>query len=69
MMKARSYERMRKAQYIIKYRRYTRRGATLNTKECFTPEENNPYPLCIGKDKPECVNCQLRADWEPEDKE
>ncbi len=35
--------------------------------ECFEPEKNNAYPLCIGKDKPECEECQLRADWEPED--
>lgn len=34
--------------------------------ECYTPEENNPYPLCIGGKLPECVNCQLRADWEPD---
>lgn len=31
--------------------------------ECFTPEGNNPYPLCTGKDMPECENCQLRAGW------
>ena len=30
--------------------------------ECFTPEDNNPYPLCVGGNKPECVDCQLRAD-------
>lgn len=35
--------------------------------ECFTPESNNPYPLCVGGNKPECVNCQLRADWDPDD--
>lgn len=35
--------------------------------ECFVPEQNNPYPLCIGQDKPECETCQLRADWEPKE--
>lgn len=35
--------------------------------ECFMPEENNPYPLCVGRDLPDCINCQLRADWEPDD--
>ena len=35
--------------------------------ECFEPEKDNVYPLCIGKGKPECEECQLRADWEPED--
>ena len=35
--------------------------------ECFKPEKDNPYPLCVGKDNPECEECQLHADWEPED--
>ena len=31
----------------------------MNTNpECFTPEGNKPYPLCTGKDMPECENCQ-----------
>ena len=30
--------------------------------ECFTLENNNPYQLCVGGNKPESVNCQLRAD-------
>lgn len=34
---------------------------------CFTPEKDNPYPLCIGKDMGQCKECQLRADWEPDD--
>lgn len=34
--------------------------------KCFLPEKGNPYPLCIGQGKPECEECQLRADWEPE---
>lgn len=34
---------------------------------CFLPEKNNPYPLCAGKDREECEDCQRRADWEPDD--
>ncbi len=42
----------------------------MNTNpECFTPEENNPYPLCTGKDMPECENCQLRAGWNGGDRD
>lgn len=32
---------------------------------CFLPEEHNPYPLCIGRGRTECEECQRRADWEP----
>lgn len=35
--------------------------------KCFTPEPDNPYPLCIGLGNPECEDCQLRAGWEPDD--
>lgn len=35
--------------------------------ECFKAEEGNDYPLCVGGDKAECEECQLRADREPED--
>ena len=35
--------------------------------ECFIPEKDNPYPLCIGRKVLMCENCQLRVDWEPED--
>lgn len=35
--------------------------------ECFAPVKDNPYPLCIGKDMGQCKECQLRADWEPDD--
>lgn len=35
--------------------------------DCFVPEKDNPYPLCIGRKLPECKDCQLRADWESED--
>lgn len=34
---------------------------------CFIPEKDNPYPLCIGQNLEKCKNCQLRVDWEPED--
>lgn len=26
-------------------------------EECFIPEPDNPYPLCIGRGKPECGDC------------
>lgn len=39
----------------------------LFTKDCFSPEKDNSYPLCVGQNKPECEECQLREDWEPED--
>jgi hypothetical protein len=35
--------------------------------ECFEPEKDYPYPLCVGSEKSECMKCQLRANWEPED--
>lgn len=35
--------------------------------ECFIPEENNPYPLCVGKGWKECEECQLRTEYEPKD--
>lgn len=35
--------------------------------QCFVPEKGNPYPLCVGRELPECRDCQLRAEWEPED--
>lgn len=38
-----------------------------NYQDCFIPEKDNPYPLCIGRDEEKCKDCQLRADWEPED--
>lgn len=34
---------------------------------CFTSEKDNPYPLCVGRNRKECEECQLRADWEPDD--
>lgn len=35
--------------------------------EYYIPEKDNPYPLCIGRNLEECKDCQIRADWEPED--
>ncbi len=35
--------------------------------ECFIPEADNPYPLCVGRNLEKCKDCQIRADWEPED--
>lgn len=35
--------------------------------ECFLPEEDNPYPLCVGRNLKKCKDCQMRADWEPEE--
>ena len=29
-------------------------------KECFIPEKDVGYPLCIGRDKLECEECQLK---------
>ncbi len=34
---------------------------------CFIAEKDNPYPLCIGRELLMCEECQLRADWEPND--
>jgi hypothetical protein len=27
--------------------------------DCYTPGEDNPYPLCIGNDSKECGECCL----------
>lgn len=35
--------------------------------ECFTPEQNVGYPLCIGQNKPECEGCNLFVDYENEE--
>lgn len=35
--------------------------------DCFLAEKDNSYPLCIGRDFKKCRECQLRADWEPDD--
>jgi hypothetical protein len=39
----------------------------MNELDCFVPERNNPYPLCAGRGNPECEECQIRADWGPDD--
>ena len=39
----------------------------MNEPKCFIPEENTPYPLCIGGKNEECEICQLCVDWEPDD--
>ena len=31
----------------------------LTQPDCFTPEADNPYPLCIGSGKQECADCCL----------
>jgi hypothetical protein len=31
--------------------------------ECYTPEENNPYPLCIGNGSDECNECCIYVDF------
>ena len=31
--------------------------------ECFTPEENNPYPLCVGNGNERCNECCLYVDY------
>lgn len=33
----------------------------------YTRKKNNQYPLCIGRNLEKCEDCQIRADWEPED--
>ena len=32
--------------------------------KCFHAEQNNPYPLCVGKDR-KCAHCCLWADYAP----
>ncbi len=27
--------------------------------ECYKPEENNPYPLCVGNGSKQCLICSL----------
>lgn len=34
---------------------------------CFIPEKEIPYPLCIGRNLPQCENCQLWTDYESDD--
>lgn len=39
---------------------------TVLQRECFTPEENNPYPLCTGNGQERCKRCCLYAEMENE---
>lgn len=32
--------------------------------DCYTPEENNPYPLCTGQEKEPCASCNLWKDFD-----
>lgn len=34
---------------------------------CFSPEADNPYPLCVGNDSGECEDCVFWANYEMED--
>lgn len=31
--------------------------------ECYKPEKDTPYPLCIGAQKEECICCCLYIDY------
>ena len=38
--------------------------------DCYTPEQDNPYPLCVGNGSAACKECCLYAEmeakpWEP----
>lgn len=33
-------------------------------EDCFIPEENNPYPLCIGRGLKECEECQVYVGYD-----
>lgn len=39
---------------------YELRSAAKNP-DCYTPETDNPYPLCIGNGSPMCESCSLYA--------
>lgn len=34
--------------------------------KCYTPEKNNPYPLCTGRNLAECKKCCLWIEFSPE---
>ena len=38
------------------------------TPVCYHAEENNPYPLCVGKDR-KCAHCCIWADYDPAEDE
>lgn len=37
-------------------------NAKYEKPDCYEPEKDNPYPLCVGKGKEECNACCLWAD-------
>lgn len=36
---------------------------------CYLPEENNPYPLCVGRGMKACAHCTLWSDYDPDENE
>lgn len=34
---------------------------TYSEPDCFVPEENNDYPLCVGNGSQKCEDCSLYA--------
>ena len=38
----------------------------LEKPDCYTPETDNPYPLCVGNDTEKCRECCLWADLQPD---
>lgn len=38
----------------------------LKKPDCYTPETDNPYPLCVGNDTEKCRECCLWADLQPD---
>ena len=38
----------------------------LEKPDCYTPETDNPYPLCVGNDTEKCRDCCLWADLQPD---
>lgn len=38
----------------------------LETPDCYTPETDNPYPLCVGNNTEKCRECCLWADLQPD---
>ena len=38
----------------------------LKKPDCYTPETNNPYPLCVGNGTEKCRECCLWTDLQPD---
>lgn len=36
---------------------------------CYLEEEDNPYPLCVGRGATSCAHCCLWCDYDPEEDE